>query len=238
MSSLDDLQKELKRVADKNKALILQRFFKTKPGEYGAGDVFLGITVPRQRIIAIKYATKLNLLDLQRLLDSDLHESRLTALMILVAKYDKNKAATVRQEIIDFYLKNTQRINNWDLVDLSVYKIIGDWLVNNPKELKLLDKLAISKNLWERRMAMIATYAFIKKGSAKETIRIAEKLLNDSHDLINKAVGWMLREVGKRVSEPVLLSFLNKYGKKMPRMTLRYAIEKLHSEQREYYLKR
>lgn len=238
MSSLDDLQKELKRAADKNKALILQRFFKTKPGEYGAGDVFLGITVPRQRVIALKYATKLNLLDLQKLLSSNFHESRLTALMILVAKYEKSKDVAARQEIIHFYLKNTKRINNWDLVDLSVYKIIGDWLVNNPKELKLLDKLAISKNLWEKRMAMIATYAFIKKGSAKEAIIIAEKLLDDSHDLINKAVGWMLREVGKRVSEPILLSFLNKYSKKMSRTTLRYAIEKLHSQQREYYLKK
>lgn len=238
MSHLTDLQKELKKAANKNKALLLQRFFKTGPGDYGAGDVFLGIIVPQQREIAKKYAAKLSLSDVQKLLDSKFHEHRLTALMILVDKYEKSRETTERKKIVDFYLKNTKQINNWDLVDLSVYKILGDWLLINPHKLKILDRLSASKNLWERRIAIIATYAFIRKGSTKEVINISEKLLNDSHDLIHKAVGWMLREMGKRVSEPVLLRFLNKHHLKMPRTALRYAIEKLHPEQREYYLKK
>lgn len=238
MSSLADLQKELTKATDKNKAVILQRFFKTGSGDYGAGDVFLGITVPQQREIARKYAAKIKPAEIQKLLDSKFHEYRLTALLILVDQYQKNQAAADRKEIINFYLKNTKRINNWDLVDLSVYKILGDWLLINPDKLKILNRLAKSENLWERRIAIIATYAFIKKGKTKELIKIAEKLLNDPHDLIHKAVGWMLREMGKRVSKPVLLRFLNKYKSKMPRTALRYAIEKLSPEQREYYLKK
>ncbi|MHB8903770.1 MAG: DNA alkylation repair protein [Patescibacteria group bacterium] len=238
MSALSDLQKEIKSAADKPKAAILQRFFKTGPGDYGEGDIFLGISVPRQRVIAKKYADKIDFFGIQKLLDSKIHESRLIALMILVFKYEDNKEASSREKIVKFYLKNTKNINNWDLVDLSVYKILGDWLFINQAKIKILDKLAVSKNLWERRIAMIATYAFIKKGKTKDAFRIAEKLLADSHDLIHKAVGWMLREIGKRVSEPALLKFLNSNQGKMSRTTLRYAIERLHREQREYYLKR
>lgn len=237
MSALIDLQKEIKYAANKPKAAILQRFFKTGPGDYGEGDVFLGITVPKQREIAKKYFHKLELADIQKLLDSKVHENRLTALMILVFKYENNKDTSSREKIVKFYLKNTKNINNWDLVDLSVYKILGEWLLFNREKIDLLDKLAVSKNLWERRIAMIATYAFIKKGEVQDALRIAEKLLNDSHDLIHKAVGWMLRETGKRVSEPVLLKFLNTHRGKMSRTTLRYAIERLHREQRDYYLK-
>ena len=238
MSSLSDLQKDLKKAANKNKADILQRFFKTGPGDYGAGDVFLGITVPKQREIVKKYAIKLEFPDIQKLLDSKIHESRLIALLILVDKYEQDKNAVRRQKIVDFYLKNTKRINNWDLVDLSVYKILGDWLLINQEKTKILDKLALSKNLWERRIAIISTYAFLKKGETAQTIRLAEKLLGDSHDLIHKAVGWMLREMGKRVSEPELLKFLDKNKAKMPRTALRYALERLTPEQREYYLKK
>jgi 3-methyladenine DNA glycosylase AlkD len=238
MSSLLNLQKELRAAGDKGQALNLQRFFKTGPGEYGAGDIFLGIKVPVQREIARRYVNSLDFADLQTLLNSKIHESRLVALMILVFKYEKNKELLARRKIINFYLKNTRNINNWDLVDLSVYKILGSWLLENPEQIEIIDRLAISKSLWERRIAMIATYAFIRKGQTKETIRIAEKLLNDSHDLIHKAVGWMLREMGKRVSEPELLKFLNKHKHKMSRTTLRYAIERLHLEQREYYLKK
>lgn len=238
MAQLADLQKELKKAADKNKAFILQRFFKTGPGDYGEDDIFLGVTVPQQREIARKYAAKIEFPEIQKLFNSRFHESRLVALIILVDKYEKNKEAAGRKKIVDFYLKNTKYINNWDLVDLSVYKILGDWLVINPAKITILDKLVVSKNLWERRMAMIATYAFIKKGETKEVINMAEKLLNDSHDLIQKAVGWMLREMGKRVSEPALIKFLNTHKSRMPRTALRYAIEKLHPEQREYYLKK
>ena len=237
MSSLLNLQKELKYAANKQKAVILQRFFKTGKGEYGEGDIFLGITVPKQREIAKKYAAKLEFSDLQELLESKIHESRLIALLILVDKYEKNKDVLLRRKIVNFYLKNTKFINNWDLVDLSVYKILGDWLLINYDKISILDKLAVSRNLWERRIAMIATYAFIRKGKTREVIRIAQILLADSHDLIHKAVGWMLREMGKRVSEPALIKFLNKYKTKMPRTSLRYAIERLHPEQREYYLK-
>lgn len=238
MTSFSNLQKDLKSASDSGKALVLQRFFKTGKGEYGEGDIFLGITVPKQRIIAKKYASSLDFLEIQKLLDSKLHESRLIALMILVDKYEKNKEETYRKKIVYFYLKNTKRINNWDLVDLSVYKILGDWLVSNLNHLKILDKLAVSKNLWERRIAIISTYAFIKKGKTVEIVNIAEKLLDDSEDLIHKAVGWMLREMGKRVSEPELLKFLDKHKTRMPRTALRYAIERLHPEQREYYLKK
>jgi len=237
MSSLLNLQTELKKSANKQKAEILQRFFKTGKGEYGEGDVFLGITVPKQRAIARKFAAKIDFPDLQKLLASKIHESRLIALLILVDKYEQNKDALLRRQIVDFYLKNTKYINNWDLVDLSVYKILGDWLLINYNKIDILDKLAVSKNLWERRIAMVATYAFIRKGKTEEVVHIAEQLLNDSHDLIHKAIGWMLREMGKRVSEPALIKFLNKHKTKMPRMALRYAIERLQPEQREYYLK-
>lgn len=238
MSALSDLEKELKKAADKRKAAILQRFFKTGPGDYGAGDVFLGITVPAQRLIVKKYAAKIGFPEIQKLLDSRFHESRLVALLILVDKYEKNKEFSSRKKIVDFYLKNTKRINNWDLVDLSAYKILGAWLLINSVEINILDKLAISKNLWERRLAIVSTYAFIREGKIKETLRVAEKLLSDPHDLIHKAVGWMLREIGKRASEPALLKFLTVHKNKMPRTALRYAIERLHPEQREYYLKR
>ena len=238
MSSLADLQKELTKAADKNKVVILQRFFKTGPGDYGEGDVFLGIIVPQQRAIVKKYAARIKFPEIQKLLDSKFHESRLIALLILVDQYEKNKEPLNRKKIVDFYLKNTKRINNWDLVDLSVYKILGDWLLINRAKIKILDRFTVSKNLWERRMAMIATYAFIKKGKTEEVIKIAERLLDDSHDLIHKAVGWMLREMGKRASEPALLKFLNTHKDRMPRTALRYAIEKLQLEQRKYYLKK
>ena len=238
MSKLFNLQKDLKGASNSGKALVLQRFFKTKAGEYGEGDIFLGITVPKQRVIAKKYASSLDFPDIQKLLDSRFHESRLIGLLILVDKYEKNNDKKFRKKVVDFYLKNTKRINNWDLVDLSVYKILGDWLYNNPEKLKIINKLAVSKNLWERRIAMISTFAFIKKGKTEEVIYIAEKLLNDSEDLIHKAVGWMLREMGKRVSEPTLLKFLDNHKEIMPRTALRYAIERLHPEQREFYLRK
>lgn len=237
MSDFSRLVADLNKLASKSKASILQRFFKTAPGQYGAGDIFLGIKVPDQRKIAKKYAY-LSLKELKRLLESEIHEFRLVALLILVEQYEQVTDLKTKEKIVKFYLSQRLRVNNWDLVDLSVYKILGDWLLIKTSERKILDKLAVSRNLWERRIAMVATYAFIKKGQTKETLRLAKKLLKDEHDLVHKAVGWMLREVGKRVSKKELLIFLDQNSKNMPRTALRYAIEHLSPSERENYLKK
>jgi len=237
MNDLKKLIKELTRTADKKRAKNLQWFFKTGPGEYGAGDVFLGIKVPKQRQIAKKYPS-LGLKEVKRLLDSNIHEFRLVGLLILIDQYQKASTLKTKEKIVKFYLKNSQRINNWDLVDLSVHKILGDWLLTHQSQKDILDRLVVSKNLWERRMAIIATYAFIRQGSSAETLKIAKKLLNDKEDLIHKAVGWMLREVGRRVSRETLLKFLEEYAKRLPRTALRYALEHLPERLRQYYLKK
>ncbi len=237
MSDLAKITKELKSLANAEAAVGLARFFKTAKGQYGAGDIFLGISVPLSRKIALKYIN-LDLKDISILLDSKYHEFRLVALLILIAKYQKTNERKIKTKIVNFYLKHTKRINNWDLVDLSVAKILGDYLVLEEGKLKILDKLAVSKNLWERRIAMVATYAFIQKGRAEVTFNLAKKLLNDEHDLMHKAVGWMLREVGKRVSREKLTSFLDENVKQIPRTALRYAIEHLSEAERKYYLKK
>ena len=246
-SNLKKLTKELESNANKPQAAILQRFFKTGPGQYGAGDRFLGLKVPLQRQIARKYRD-LDQPGIKELLNSKIHEFRLVGLLILVEQYEAAQELKGKKKIVDFYLKNTKGINNWDLVDLSVYKILGDFLYRQEKVLlkktqiislkskKLLNKLAESKNLWERRMAMVSTYAFIKAGRHEETFALAKKLLQDEHDLIHKAVGWMLRETGKRVSRSKLLEFLDAHHHLMPRTALRYAIEHLTPREREHYL--
>jgi len=237
--TLSNLLKELKQKADKDKADLLSRFFKTGKGQYGEGDIFLGITVPISRKIAVKYSD-ISFSDISQLIKNKYHEARLVAILILVHKYKQTKTLLPHRQglwgkkIVDFYLKNTKYINNWDLVDLSAHYILGDYLLDKDHEILL--KLAKSKNLWERRIAIIATFAFIYKGESKWTIEIVKILLNDSHDLIQKACGWMLREVGKRVSEKDLISFLDIYGTTMPRTMLRYAIERLPEKQRKYYL--
>jgi 3-methyladenine DNA glycosylase AlkD len=222
---------ELKRLGKKDKATVLSRFFKTGPGEYGAGDIFLGATVPELRVLARKYS-HLGLAELQKLLASPIHEFRLTALLILVIKFEK-ALGLERKKLVDFYLKNTNNINNWDLVDLSVYKILGCYLLDKPRA--VLYRLARSKNLWERRIAIIATFAFIRQNDFSDTMKIAQKLLLDKHDLIQKAVGWMLREVGKRdlAQEE---AFLRQHYRVMPRTMLRYAIEKFPEPKRKKYL--
>jgi len=237
MSNLAKITKELKSLANKPQAVILQRFFKTGKGQYGDGDIFLGIKVPQTRKIAKKYSD-LELADVSLLLQNKIHEFRLAALLILVDKYEKTPDIKLKKKIVDFYLKHTAHINNWDLVDLSVAKILGDYLVISKGKTDLLNKLAKSKNLWQRRMAMVATYSYIKIGRAEEAIEIAKKLLQDEHDLMHKAVGWMLREVGKRVDRKKLTNFLDEYGKNMPRTALRYAIEHLNPSERESYLKK
>ncbi|MFM2357969.1 MAG: hypothetical protein RJA61_706 [Candidatus Parcubacteria bacterium] len=232
MSQLKDITQKLELAGDKKKKDFLQGYFKTGEGEYGVGDVFLGITVPVQRKIAHSFP-KLSLKDIEILLNSNIHEYRFTALENLVFQYeradDKNK-----KEIFDFYLSHTSRINNWDLVDTSAAYIAGNFLFDKNKD--ILYKFAVSKNMWERRIAIIATHYFIGKKDLEHTLKISEILLSDTKDLIHKAVGWSLREVGKKDKE-VLVSFLKKHYKKMPRTALRYALEKFPATERQLYMK-
>jgi len=226
------IEEDLLKIRDVDKAIILQWFFKTGKGQYGEGDKFLGIVVPKIRKVAKDYI-ELDLKDVEKLLKSEWHEFRLTGLIILVYKFEKFK--NLQEKIYTFYLKNTKYINNWDLVDLSAAKIIGAWLLKKDRE--MLYKLAKSNNLWERRIAIVTTHEFIKNMEFEETIKISEILLLDNHDLIHKAVGWMLREMGKR-DEKLLKQFLDKNKTIMPRTCLRYAIEKLSDEERKNYLKK
>lgn len=227
---LQKLKRELQSKANHQKAKLLQGFFKTGKGEYGEGDIFLGIVVPEQRKIALKYNLTLN--EIQKLLSSKIHEYRLTALFILIEKYQKSDSVG-KKKIFNFYLRNTRNINNWDLVDLSSYKIVGNFLLDKDK--KILYKLAKSKNLWEKRIAIISTFEFIRNNKLDDSLKIAEILLNDKHDLIHKAVGWMLREIGKK-SLQTEEKFFKKYVSKMPRTMLRYAIEKFPEKKRKKYL--
>jgi 3-methyladenine DNA glycosylase AlkD len=232
MSSISALKKELHTLGNQEKAQNSARFFKTGEGQYGAGDIFLGVTVPEQRAIVKKY-TDLSLTDIEQLLQSKEHEYRLSALMLLVNKY-KKAGIKEQKQIFQLYLANTQWINNWDLVDSSAADIVGDYL--RDKDKKILFTLACSRNLWEKRIAMIATFAYIKTGESTVALEIAEILINDTHDLIQKAVGWMLREVGKRCGQAQEEIFLKKHHKTMPRTTLRYALEHFSPQERKYYM--
>ena len=230
---LKNLRKDLDLYASPKKAEGLKRFFKTGKGQYGEGDIFLGIQVPDSRKIARKYGG-IPLEDVLRLLSSKIHEERLIALLIMVEKY-RRADETGKETLYKKYLENTQYINNWDLVDLSADKIVGSYLSDKPKD--VLYSLAVSENLWERRIAVLSTFDFIKKGVCEDILNIAKILLNDPHDLIHKAVGWMLREAGKRCSQEVLEGFLLVNYKLMPRTMLRYAIERLPETLRLQYLK-
>jgi 3-methyladenine DNA glycosylase AlkD len=232
MIKITNLKKELKFKADQKQAKLLQRFFKTGPGEYGEGDIFLGIKVGDSRKIAQKYKD-LSLKDTEKLLHSKIHEQRLVALLILVQKFQEGDE-NLKEKVSKIYLKNTNYINNWDLVDLSSHKIVGEYLFKKPKD--ILYKMAKSKLIWDRRIAVISTFYFIKNNEFKESLKIAKILLNDSHDLMHKAVGWMLREVGNR-SLKTEEDFLKNVYKKMPRTMLRYAIEKFPEKKRQDYLK-
>jgi len=230
--SLSDLRRDLARASNPRLARSLALFFKTGKGEYGEGDQFCGITVPELRKIAKRYL-HLGLTDLKKMLASRLHEHRVTALEILVFQYEASDESR-KQKLFDFYLRHTRYINNWDLVDGSAPYIVGEHLVSRPR--KILYRLAKSPNLWERRIAMVATAAFIKRGDLQDTFGVAALLLKDKHDLIHKAVGWMLREAGKR-SEPAMLKFLAQHYSVMPRTALRYAIERVPQAQRRGILK-
>lgn len=218
----------IKMLGDKEKAKIFQRFFKTGRGEYGEGDIFWGINVPNIRRIAKAY-TEISFPEIEFLIQHSIHEVRLCGLLILIQKAKKDPEVAFR-----IYLKNTKHINNWDLVDLSAEHIVGAFLFNKDKT--ILKKLVKSKLIWERRIAILSTYYFIKKGEAEVTLALAEILLNDKQDLLHKAVGWMLREVGKRCSLKKEEEFLQKFATKMPRVMLRYAIEKFSQEKRKHYL--
>ena len=228
---LGQVQKELALLANPEKARVLQRFFKTGIGEYGEGDVFLGITVPKTRSVAKKFAG-ISFPEIRQLLGSKIHEERLCALLVLVEKF-KKAGETERKEVFDFFLENAHFANNWDLVDLSADKIAGEFLFGKGK--KILFGLAKSDSIWGRRIAVVSTFAFIKRNHFAETLKISEILLHDKHDLIQKAVGWMLREVGKRDMEAEE-AFLKKHCKKMPRTMLRYAIERFPEKKRRAYL--
>ena len=223
----------LAAVANREDADNLKRFFKTGKGEYGAGDRFIGVRVPTTRAI-VKGFTELSPGDLNDLLDSDIHEHRFAALVIMVAQYKRADAAE-QERLTDFYLAAMRRgrINNWDLVDCSAEFIVGEYLYDKPRD--LLPRLARSGIVWERRIAVLSTFAFIKHGDATTTLEIAESLLADKHDLIQKAVGWMLREVGKRVDPELLLGFLRAHAPQMSRVTLSYATEHLAPADRVYF---
>jgi 3-methyladenine DNA glycosylase AlkD len=231
--SIKEIQKELDKNSDKKQAALLQRFFKTGPGEYGEGDVFIGIKVPLLRNIA-KNNTDTSYKELKQLLKSKIHEKRMISLMILIFKYQKADEEE-KSKIFKIYLDNTNNINNWDLVDLTAPQIIGDYLMD--KDRSILIKLAKSKSLWERRIAVLSTFQFIKNGQFDFSLKISKLLLKDEHDLIHKAVGWMLREIGKRDLKKEE-KFLQTYYMIMPRTMLRYAIEKFPDKKRKEYLKK
>jgi len=247
--SFKKIQQELTSYIDKEKAEIYARFFKTGKGEYGEGDIFLGITVPHIRKIAKKYKHA-DFDTIKQLLESPYHEHRMTGLFILVYKFEslskvKTRHASSHQitqnisqkKIYNFYIKNIRYVNNWDLVDTTTPHIMGAYLYAHPEKKDILYTFAKSKNLWKKRISIISTFTFIRNNDFADTLAISEILLHDHHDLIHKAVGWMLREIGKK-NQKILEQFLKKYYKTMPRTTLRYAIEKFDEKKRAFYMKK
>ena len=227
------VKRALRQLADPVRAKVSISFFKTGPGQYGEGDKFLGVSVPNQRLVA-KKSRGLPLSEVKQLLMSRYHEDRLTALLLLVYQYETG-TPEVRNDICKFYLQHTRYINNWDLVDTSAPCILGPWLQTQPDARQRLRKLASSKLLWERRIAVLATFHFIKAGRFRLSLELAEYLLTDRHDLMHKAVSWMLREIGKR-NRPVLEQFLITHCQSMPRTMLRYAIEHFDAAERQRFL--
>lgn len=231
---LDQIQEDLQACANPIKAAFFPKFFKSGPGEYAEGDKFAGITVPHIRQIVKTYWKDISIEDSVELLQNSIHEYRLTALLILVEKFNKTKDDKQKERIVDLYLKNLDYVNNWDLVDSSAHKIVGAWLYSRDRE--VLYNLASEDHLWKQRVAIISTLFFIKKDDYATTLEIAKRLLNHEHDLIHKAVGWMLREVGNR-NYDIEYEFLEKHYTNMPRTMLRYAIEKFDESVRQEFLK-
>lgn len=233
------VQRALAELADPARGISSQGFFKTSPGEYGAGDVFIGVTVPQQRTVARAFA-ELPLAELDILLDSEVHEHRLTGVIIATKQFEKASSARGfdegrRAALADWYLAALRRgrVNNWDIVDSSAPGILGAWLFDRPRD--ILFELAVSPVLWERRVAMISTQGFINRGDASTALELAAVLRDDPHDLMQKAVGWMLRELGKRVDRALLIAFLDEHAARMPRTELSYATEHLAPELRAHY---
>lgn len=231
---LEKVKSDLKEQRNTKKAKDLYKFFQAFPGGYGEGDEFIGVTVPLQRTVSKKYYKEISLKELEKLLKDRVHEHRLTALFIMVLKFQKTKDDSEREKIVDIYLKNMKHVNNWDLVDSSAHLILGAWLLERDR--KILYELAESENLWGQRISVLATFYFIRNDQYDDTLTLAEKLLNHKHDLIHKAVGWMLREIGKR-DYNTEYRFLVKHYKNMPRTMLRYAIERFPEDVRQGFLK-
>ena len=233
---------DMSSLYDREQAVHLARFFKTGEGEYGEGDKFLGIKVPVTRNLVKKYRSEVSLVDIEKLINSEWHEIRLAGLLLLIELYKRNvksKALDKVGEPVKFYLDNIDKGNNWDLVDLVSGYILGDWILRNPgKENILIDLADMQGYLWHQRVAIVSTFTLIKAGKFDMTFKIAEKFLDHPHDLIHKATGWMLREVGKRGGKKELIKFLEKYKSIMPRTMLRYSIEKFPEEERKYFLSR
>lgn len=227
-----EVSRELQKYSDPEKAAFFPKFFRAGKGEYGEGDKFIGVTVPNLRKAALQFKD-IELSELKKLIHSKIHEHRLISLFILVNKYEKGSHKT-KKTVVDFYLDNLDGVNNWDLVDSSAHKILGHWLIDKDRD--ILYEFAGSGSLWKVRIAIITTYRFIKNKDLDDTFRLSEILLNHEHDLIHKAVGWMLREAGK-VDEKRLIMFLKKHYNNIPRTTLRYAIEKFDKDRRKKILK-
>ena len=234
MNTKELIIKELGKHRSSQKEEIFKSFFKTGEGEYGYGDIFWGVTVPDIRNVAKKYYIQISLNGIKELINSEIHEIRLTGYLILTYKYEKGSTEE-KENIANFYLDNLKGANNWDIVDLSCYKILGSYLIDNPQKRYILYKLVNSSNLWEQRISIVSTLAFIRVNDFTDTLNISKILLNNKHDLIHKAVGWMLREVGKRDIN-ILKKFLKENIKEIPRTTLRYAIEKMDERERKYFL--
>jgi 3-methyladenine DNA glycosylase AlkD len=232
MSQASKLQKEIAKHASLENAKVAQSFFKTGKGEYGFGDIFIGVKVPILRLIAKEYQD-LSIDDLGILIKSKIHEHRLMALVILVNQF-KRATSENQKRLFNFYLKNKANINNWDLVDISAPGVVGAYLFD--KDRSELYRLVKSKVLWDRRIAIISTFYFIRQNDFKDTLKLSEILLSDKHDLMHKAVGWMLREVGKKDIK-AMEKFLDKNISQMPRTALRYAIERMPETKRLFYLK-
>lgn len=232
--NLEEFRAALRARGSAKAAAVLRSFFKTGPGEYGEGDKFLGLKVPQVRAL-VKVSDALSEVDLLALLHSEWHEERLAALHIMVRRFEKAKPdGPVRAHLVKVYLANTAHINNWDLVDTSAPQLLGGWLLTHDRA--VLDRLARSRNLWQRRIAVIATQTFIRAGEFDDTLRLVRGLLGDSHDLMHKACGWMLREIGKR-DKATLVRFLADHGPEMPRTMLRYATERFPEAERLRHLR-
>jgi len=231
---IKQIQKDFRKYSNSEKAKHSQRFFKTSKGEYGYGDIFLGLTTPELKGIVGRYYKEVSLKNLLYFIQSKYHEYRMFGLQCLVYKYERCNTEEERKEIYDIYIRNIKYINNWDLVDVTCPKIVGEYLKDKDRD--ILYRLANSKDIWKQRIAVISTFAFIRSNDFKDSLNICEILVNHDHDLIQKAVGWTLREVGKKDLKKEE-QFLKKYYKNMPRTMLRYAIERFEESKRQKYLK-